>query len=122
MQTRIPTPKTFADRHLRYGQALTLRRSGRSYASIGSALGIGRTRARQIVARAERPHWHDDLPGRVRTFLHSIDLTALPEIEAANAVARFTHRELLSVPNIGRAACDAVIAWLARHDLTLRSP
>jgi hypothetical protein len=121
MQTRIPA-KTPADRHLRYAQALALRGSGESYANIGATLGIGRTRARQIVARAERLDWHDVLPGRVRTFLHSIDLTVLPEIEAANAVAGFTRRELLSVPNIGRAACDAVIAWLARHDLTLRAP
>jgi hypothetical protein len=122
MQTRIPTPTTLTERRIRHAQALALRQSGASYANIGAAFGLSKTRAAQIVRRAERLHWHDALPGRVRTFLHSLDLTTRPEIEAANAIARLTRRELLSAPNIGRAACDAVIAWLARFDLTLRSP
>ncbi len=43
------------------------------------------------------------------------------EIGAALDLAQLTRRELLATPNFGRVACDAVVAWLARHGLTLNS-
>jgi hypothetical protein len=107
-------------------QALALRQDGATYVEIGAALGVSQARAHQIVRKAERltnsPCWYDGLPMRARTFLHNAGLTALPEIEAAAAIARLTRRELLATPNFGRGACDAVVAWLARHGLALRSP
>jgi hypothetical protein len=63
---------------------------------------------------------------RAQTFLHNMNLTALPEIEAAIAVARLSRRELLAAPNLGRGAVDAIAAWLGDHgrklqlELTLR--
>ena len=68
-----------------------------------------------------RPRWYDCLPARVQNVLHNAGLTALPEAEAANAVARLSRRELLAARNIGRAAADAIAAWLADHGLMLRS-
>jgi hypothetical protein len=55
-------------------------------------------------------------------FLRIRGLDVLPEIEAASAVACFTRRELMQAPNFGKGAAAAVTAWLARHDLTLRTP
>jgi Sigma-70, region 4 len=105
-------------------QALALRQSGATYADIGAALGLSLERARQIVRKAERlannPRWFDPLPMRAQTFLHNAGLTALPETGAAVAVAQLTRRELLAKPNFGRVACDALVAWLARHGLTLK--
>jgi hypothetical protein len=49
---------------------------------------------------------------RAQTFLHIHGLIGLPELEAAIAVARLSRRELLSTPNIGRGAADAIGAWL----------
>jgi hypothetical protein len=113
---------TQAERRVRADRALALRQQGGSYANIGSAFGLSSTRARQIVLRASTASWHDDLPGRVRTFLHIQGLAALPEIEAAIAVAELSKRELLSAPNIGKGAAAAMTAWLAQHRLALRSP
>jgi hypothetical protein len=122
MLTGIPTP-TPTELCIRRGeQALALRHDGLTYREIGVAFGVSKGRARQIVRRACNRHWSDTLPGRVRTFLHNMDWAALSEPEAAIAVARLSRRELLAAPNIGRAACDAVLGWLARFDLTLRSP
>jgi hypothetical protein len=104
-------------------QALALRQDGKSYACIGRALDLSLERARQVVLKAERlalaPRWYDPLPMRAQNFLHNAGLTALPEIKAAVAVAKFTRRELLATPNFGRMACDAVVAWLGKHGLTL---
>jgi len=104
--------------------ALALRQGGKTFAIIGQELGLSLERARQIVKKAERlanaPRWFDPLPMRAQTFLHNMNLTALPEIEAAIAVARLSRRELLAAPNIGRGAADAIAAWLAGHGLKLR--
>ena len=119
MLIRVPAP-TITQRIHRGEQALTLRQRGATYAEIGHEFGLSKTRVRQIALRAGNPHWQDQLPGRVRTFLHNMNLTALPEIEAAIAVARLSRRELLAAPNIGRGAADAIAAWLAGHGLKLR--
>ena len=119
MLIRVPAP-TIAQRIHRGEQVLTLRQRGATYAEIGHEFGLSKTRVRQIALRAGNRHWQDQLPGRVRTFLHNMNLTALPEIEAAIAVARLSRRELLAAPNIGRGAADAIAAWLAGHGLKLR--
>ena len=119
MLIRVPAP-TITQRIHRGEQALTLRQRGATYAEIGHEFGLSKTRVRQIALRAGNRHWQDQLPGRVRTFLHNMNLTALPEIEAAIAVARLSRRELLAAPNIGRGAADAIAAWLAGHGLKLR--
>ena len=104
-------------------RALALRQAGWTYAAIGQALGVSLERARQLVRRAERlrrdPHWYDALPMRAQTFLHNIGVAALPETEAAIAVARLPKCELLSAPNVGKDAVAALTAWLARHGLKL---
>jgi Sigma-70, region 4 len=104
-------------------QALVLRQSGATYAEIGAALGLSLERARQITRKAERlansPRWYDGLPMRAQTFLRNAGLSELPEIEAATAIARFTRRELLAIPNFGKGAATAIVAWLAQHGLTL---
>jgi hypothetical protein len=134
MLDRIPIFPTPAERRIRRearsaalrAQALALRQDGASYAEIGQKLGVSLERARQIVRKAERltnsPRLFDPLPMRAQTFLHNAGLTALPETEAANAVAQLSRREILSAPNIGKGATAAVAAWLARRGLTLRSP
>jgi hypothetical protein len=108
-------------------RALALRQTGATYAAIGRELGgLSLERARQIVRRGERlvlsPRWYDSLPMRVQTFLHNAGLAELPETDAAAAVARLSRRELLATPNFGKGAAVAVTAWLARHELALRSP
>jgi hypothetical protein len=132
MLSRIPI-STPTDRRIRRearsaalrAQALALRQTGKTYADIGAALGLSLERARQITLKAERlandPRWHDSLPARAVNLLHIRGLDALPEIEAAVAIARISRRELLATSNFGRVACDAVVAWLARHGLTLKS-
>jgi hypothetical protein len=105
-------------------RALALRQSGLTFAAIGGALGVSVERARQIVLRAERlanhPHWSDKLPVRAANFLRWQGLAELPEIEAAQAVAKLSRLELLIHPNFGRGACDALQAW-ARRALRQRS-
>jgi Sigma-70, region 4 len=107
-------------------QALALRQSGATYADIGAALGLSLERARQITRKAERlanaPRWFDPLPMRAQTFLHNTGLSELPETEAAAAVARFTRRDLLATPNVGKGAIAELVAWLGKHGLALRSP
>jgi hypothetical protein len=102
-------------------RVLALRQGGATYAEIGDALGLSLERARQIVKAAQRliddPHWYDVLPMRAQTFLHSMNLAALPEREAAIAIARFTRRELLVAPNVGKGAVAAITDWLERHGL-----
>jgi len=125
MLIRVPAP-TIAQRIHRGEQVLTLRQRGATYAEIGHEFGLSKTRVRQIALRAGNRHWQDQLPGRVRTFLHNMNLSALPETEAADAIARLSRRELLAAPNIGRGAVDAIAAWLGDHghklqlELTLR--
>jgi hypothetical protein len=103
--------------------ALALHHAGATYAQIGGTLGASLERARQIVLKAKRlaeqPNWFDRLPARAVNFLSVHGLDALPESEAARAVARLTRRELLSQPNFGRGACDAVRRWLACRGLAL---
>jgi hypothetical protein len=100
-------------------RALALREAGFTFARIGQALGVSLERARRITRKAERlarnPHWTDVLPARAQNFLHLRGLAVLPEIEAARAVARLSHREL--IPNFGRGAFAAIVAWLERHGL-----
>src|SRR6516165_10358888 len=120
MLIRVPAP-TIAQRIHRGEQALTLRQRGATYAEIGHEFGLSKTRVRQIALRAGNRHWQDQLPGRVRTFLHNMNLTALPEIEAAIAVARLSRRELMRAPNVGHAVADALGAWLAHHGLAFQS-
>ena len=121
MLIRVPAP-TIAQRIHRGEQVLTLRQRGATYAEIGHEFGLSKTRVRQIALRAGNPHWQDQLPGRVRTFLHNMNLTALPEIEAAIAVARLSRRELMRAPNVGHAVADALGAWLAHHGLAFTAP
>jgi hypothetical protein len=106
-------------------RALALRQAGATYDAIGRELGVGLERARQIVLMAERlindPRWYDRLPMRAQNFLHNARLTALPETEAATAVARYSRRELLTTPNLGRGAVGAIADWLAGHGLALQS-
>ena len=121
MLIRVPAP-TIAQRIHRGEQVLTLRQRGATYAEIGHEFGLSKTRVRQIALRAGNRHWQDQLPGRVRTFLHNMNLTALPEIEAAIAVARLSRRELMRAPNVGHAVADALGAWLAHHGLAFTAP
>jgi hypothetical protein len=119
----IPTERQIRRAALRE-RAFALRQAGKTYAAIARDIGLSLERTRQLVLKAERlilrPRWYDRLPARVQNVLHNAGLTALPEAEAANAVARLSRRELLAVRNIGRAAVDAVVAWLADHGLKLR--
>ena len=105
-------------------RALALRSAGWTYAQISEALGVSVGRTAQIVRKADRllrnPHWYDALPVRAQTFLHYSGLAERPEAEAACAVAQLSRRELLQVPNFGRAACAALIVWLSHHGLTLQ--
>jgi hypothetical protein len=107
-------------------QALTLRHAGATYTAIGHALGVSMSRAAQIVHKGERlaehPRWFDGLPARAISFLIRNNLAALREVEAAQAVARLSRRELMSNPNFGRGACDALCGWLAAHGLALAPP
>jgi hypothetical protein len=104
--------------------ALSLRRRGATLAEIGAELGVCREQARQAVLKAERlierPHWSDALPTRARRFLRDHDLADLPEAKAAEAVARFTLKDLKAEPNLGKGAIGAIVAWLAGHGLGLR--
>jgi hypothetical protein len=131
MHDRIPKSTPAERRLCREAQsaalrewALALRQAGATFAVIGEELGVSLERARQIVHKAERlingPRWYDRLPTRAQTFLHNANLAALPEIEAATAVAQYSHRELLIIPNLGRGAVGAIAEWLAGHGLTLR--
>jgi hypothetical protein len=100
-------------------RALALRDAGFTFASIGQALGVSLERARRITRKAERlsrnPHWTDVLPARAQSFLHIRGLSALPETEAAQVVARLSQREFMDSPNFGRGAFAAIEAWLQRH-------
>jgi hypothetical protein len=131
MDARSPEP-TPAERRLRREaraaalrqQALALRQAGATYAAIGRELGVCLEHARQIVRKAERlithSRWYDRLPMRAQNFLHNANLSALPETEAATAVARYSRRELLTTPNLGRGAVGAIATWLAHHGLALQ--
>lgn len=109
----------------RRAQALAMRQGGATYAAIGRAFGISLERARRLTAEAERltnnPRFYDCLPMRAQHFLRIADLIELPEIEAAQAVAQLTRRELMDRPNFGRVAADAIVVWLAKHGLNLRT-
>jgi hypothetical protein len=105
-------------------RALALRQTGASYAAIGASLGVGLERARQICLKAQRlaeyPHWSDRLPTRARHFLITRGLDALPELEAAQAISRFCRSDLLTIPNFGFRALDALVTWLAALGFELR--
>jgi hypothetical protein len=134
MHQRVPKPTTTTPTGRRLAhearsakmraQALALRQDGATYAAIGVALGVSLERARRIVIEGKRlanqSRWYDGLPARAVNFLINNGLVSLPEIEAALAVARRERRELMTNPNFGRGACDAVCAWLATHGLALR--
>jgi hypothetical protein len=104
--------------------ALRLREHGATQAQIGLALGISPQRVSQLFAKAERlaaqPRWHGQFPARALNFLIVRDLAGKPEVEAAEALARLTFKELKEAPNIGRGASGALIAWLTTHGLALR--
>src|SRR5262245_9603105 len=117
MKPRHPPKGTPAERRIareaqsanQRARALALRQGGATFAEIGRQLGVSTERARRIVLKAESPqHWHDKLPARVRLLLFNAGFDALPEIEAAIAVARLSRRELMAAPNFGRGALDAV--------------
>jgi predicted transcriptional regulator len=124
---------TFADRRrardalsaAKRGYALRLREHGATEAQIGLALGLSPQRVSQLLAKAERlaaqPSWHAQFPARALNFLKVSDLAEKPEIEAAEALARFSRRELVKQPNLGKGALAAIEAWLAGHDLTWRA-
>jgi len=134
MHHRIPIATTPTERRIRREarsetlreRALALRQDGWTYAAIGGMLSVSLERARQIVKKAERlrdqPRWHDKLPTRALNFLRNYELDILPEIDAARAVARLSRPELLGMPNFGKNACAAVVAWLSRHGLKLQPP
>src|SRR5580704_2595129 len=106
-------------------RALAMRQAGATYAAIGAELGVCVERARGIVLKAERltehRRWFDALPTRATTFLRNHGFSELAEIEAALAVAKFSRRELMDQPNLGRGALEALTAWLERHGLALRA-
>jgi hypothetical protein len=105
-------------------QAAAARSQGWTLDAIGDVLGVSRTRVAQILAKAARlaarPRWHDGFPVRALNFLRIRHLDALPETEAARTVARFTHKELKAIPNLGKHAIGPLCAWLERHGLALR--
>ena len=78
--------------------ALSLRQHGATQAQIAAALALSSTRVGQILAKAEhlaaRPRWQGQLPARALNFLIIRDLAEKPEIEAAQAAARLTVKEL----------------------------
>lgn len=106
------------------GRALALRQAGQTYAAIGAELGVCLERARRAVLNAKRltehPRWFDALPARAVNLLARCGLDALPDREAAHAVARLSRKELTAQPNLGRGAIDAICAWLEQHGLALR--
>ena len=105
-------------------RALALHQAGWTYARIGQALGVSSTRAHQIVRKARRlandPRWFHDLPARAQTVIWTRGWSELGELEVARRVARLTRRELISAPNFGPVACDALAAWLAALGFELR--
>jgi hypothetical protein len=64
--------------------------------------------------------WRARLPTRALSFLRHHGFDALPEIEAARAVARMTRRDLAALPNLGHGTIAALAAWLAGHGLELQ--
>ena len=104
--------------------ALSLRQHGATQAQIAAALALSSTRVGQILAKAEhlaaRPRWQGQLPARALNFLIIRDLAEKPEIEAAQAAARLTVKELKMARNLGKHAISALTAWLAGHGLMLR--
>jgi hypothetical protein len=120
-----PAKTTSADRRIaretvsaaKRARAGALRKSGATLAEIGQALGLCVESARRLVLQAERvasrPDWHNRLNNtRALRFLRERDLAALPEIEAALAVAKFTRKELKAEPNFGKGALEAIETWL----------
>ena len=93
-------------------------------AQAAAALALSSTRVGQLLAKAERlaaqPRWHGQFPARALNFLIIRDLAEKPEIEAAEALARLTVKELKEAPNLGKAAIRALAASLERLGLTLR--
>ena len=102
------------------GDALCRRHAGQ----IAAALALSPTRVGQLLAKAEhlaaRPRWHGQFPARALNFLIVRDLAEKPEIEAAEALARLSRKEIQAEPNLGRGAVKAIEVWLAGHGLTLR--
>jgi len=133
MHSRIPN-STPTDRRLHREArsaeqrklALALRRDGATYAVIAVALGVCLERARRITRQAERladhPRWFDSLPQRAISFLRAHGLDALPEIEAARALANVSRRELLSTPNFGGVSLSVLCDWMGKHGFALRPP
>jgi hypothetical protein len=106
-------------------RAVALRAAGWTLARIGVVLGVSATRVGQLLRKAKRlqdqPHWSDALPMRAQNYLiRGRGLDGLAETDAARAIAQFSYRQLLEIPNIGPAACAAVIAWLESHGLALQ--
>jgi hypothetical protein len=104
--------------------AVTLRQDGATLVQIGAALTLSSTRVGQLLAKAEhlaaRPRWHGQFPAHALNFLIVRDLADKPEIEAAEALARLTVKELKEAPGLGKDAIGALAAWLERLGLTLR--
>jgi hypothetical protein len=104
--------------------ALSLRKHGATLVQIGTALALSPTRVGQLLAKAEhlaaQPRWHRQFPARALNFLIVRDLAGKPEIEAAEALARLTRKELKEAPGLGKDAIGALIAWLATHGMALR--
>jgi hypothetical protein len=128
-----PAKTTPADRRIarearaaaKRGRAAALREGGATLADIGRALGLSVEGARRLVLQAERrasrPDWHSRLNNtRALRFLRERDLSGLLELEAAEAVARLSRKELKAEPNLGKGALAAIEAWLAGHGLALR--
>jgi hypothetical protein len=103
--------------------AASLRHAGATQCQIGFALGISPQRVGQLLAKASRlaaqPRWHAQFPARVLNYLIISGLADLPEIEAAEALARLAVKDLKETPNLGKDALAALAAWLARHGLAL---
>jgi len=117
-RTAIRAPRHCAPR------ALALREAGWTLAKIGDALGLSQGQAHLLVRKAERlayrPHWADGMPMRAQNFLRNREVYGLSEIEAARTVAQLSDREIMATPNVGKGACVALVAWLARHGLRLQ--
>jgi hypothetical protein len=65
------------------------------------------------------PYWHDRLPPLVFRLLAWLQLTALPEYDAAVAIAKLS-RDDLTDDDFGSGTLDTVDDWLSKYGLKLQ--
>jgi hypothetical protein len=71
-----------------------------------------------VQDEAPDPHWPDRLPGNVYRLLAWLQLTALPEHDAAAVVSKLSRRDL-GGDDFGARTLGQVDAWLSTHGLAL---